>query len=156
MPDSVDVAIIGAGPAGSVAAVMLARQGARVLVLERETFPRFSIGESLLPQSMPVLERAGLIGPVSDHGFQLKVGASFRRGRATSEIDFRQKFTAGWGTTFQVQRAEFDKILADQIEPAGGALRYGQTITGVVFDDAGVLVIGDDDVVFRVDGQVFG
>ncbi len=129
-----DVAVIGAGPAGAVAAVMLARRGTDVLVLERETFPRFSIGESLLPQSMPVLERAGVIGAVTDHGFQLKNGASFRRGPKTSVIDFREKYTEGWGTTFQVQRATFDKILADQIEPVGGALRFGQTITGVAFD----------------------
>jgi len=140
IPESIDVAVIGAGPAGAVAAVMLARKGVQVLVLEKETFPRFIIGESLLPQSMPVLERAGLIGPVFEQGFQFKNGAAFRRGALTSVVDFRQKFSSGWGATFQVQRATFDKILADQIEPAGGILRYGQTITDISFDENGAVL----------------
>ena len=65
-----DVLIIGAGPAGSVAAALLLKQGRRVLVLEREQFPRFSIGESLLPQSMEYLQQAGMLQAVVEAGFQ--------------------------------------------------------------------------------------
>ena len=61
----VEVLIIGAGPAGALAAALLCRQGLGVLVLEREQFPRFSIGESLLPQSMEYLQQAGMLGAVA-------------------------------------------------------------------------------------------
>src|ERR1044072_6153200 len=74
---AVDVAIIGAGPAGVVAAVLLRKAGRSVLVLERQHFPRFSIGESLLPQSMTYLEEAGMLQAVVEAGFQYKNGAQF-------------------------------------------------------------------------------
>ena len=74
------VLIIGAGPAGSVAAAMLRKQGREVIILEREQFPRFSIGESLLPQSMEYIEAAGLLQDVVEAGFQYKNGAAFVRG----------------------------------------------------------------------------
>src|ERR1044072_1748196 len=69
---AVEVLIVGAGPAGAVAAALLRRQGRRVLVLEREQFPRFSIGESLLPQSMEYLAEAGMLNTVVKAGFQLR------------------------------------------------------------------------------------
>ena len=71
-----DVVIIGAGPAGSVAAALLNKKGYRVLVLEKEYFPRFSIGESLLPQCMTYLEQAGMLSAVEGATFQLKNGAA--------------------------------------------------------------------------------
>src|SRR5918995_3611452 len=85
---SVEVLIIGAGPAGSVAAALLRQHGRQVLVLEREQFPRFSIGESLLPQSMEYLEQAGMLDAVQRAGFQIKNGAAFGRGDQYSEFDF--------------------------------------------------------------------
>ncbi|MFL6676849.1 MAG: NAD(P)/FAD-dependent oxidoreductase, partial [Burkholderiaceae bacterium] len=78
--ESTDVLIVGAGPAGSVAAAFLRQQGRRVLVLEREQFPRFSIGESLLPQSMEYIEAAGMLRDVVEAGFQFKNGAAFAWG----------------------------------------------------------------------------
>ncbi|MQS10611.1 NAD(P)-binding protein, partial [Streptomyces sp. IF17] len=72
-----EILIIGAGPAGSVAAAMLRQQGRQVLMLERQQFPRFSIGESLLPQSMEYIEAAGLLQDVVEAGFQHKNGAAF-------------------------------------------------------------------------------
>ena len=90
-----DILIIGAGPAGSVAAAMLRQQGRKVLIVEREQFPRFSIGESLLPQSMEYIEAAGLLQDVVEAGFQYKNGAAFVRGERTTEFDFRDKFSPG-------------------------------------------------------------
>jgi 2-polyprenyl-6-methoxyphenol hydroxylase-like FAD-dependent oxidoreductase len=96
---TVEVLVIGAGPAGSVAAALLRQQRWQVLVLEREQFPRFSIGESLLPQSMEYLEQAGMLRAVQEGGFQLKNGAAFGRGEQYSEFDFSDKHSPGWSTT---------------------------------------------------------
>src|SRR3954447_11709733 len=106
-----DVLVIGAGPAGSVAAALLRKQGRQVLVIEREQFPRFSIGESLLPQSMEFLEEAGMLQAVVEAGFQFKNGAHFVYRDQSSSFDFRDKHSPGWGTTYQVERAVFDDIL---------------------------------------------
>ena len=127
----VEVLIIGAGPAGSVAAALLRRQGRQVLVLEREQFPRFSIGESLLPQSMEYLEQAGMLRAVEQGGFQLKNGAAFGRGEQYTEFDFSDKHSAGWSTTYQVQRARFDHLLALEAERQGAEVRYRYEVVAV-------------------------
>lgn len=129
--ETTDILIIGAGPAGSVAAAMLRRHGLRVLMLEREQFPRFSIGESLLPQSMEYIEAAGLLRDVVEAGFQYKNGATFARGDRTTWFDFRDKFSAGWGTTYQVQRADFDHVLAKGAERLGAEVRYRHEVLAV-------------------------
>jgi len=126
-----DVVIIGAGPSGAVAAALLRRQGRRVLVLEREQFPRFSIGESLLPQSMEYLEAAGMLREVVEAGFQYKNGAAFARGDRYTDFDFRDKFSPGWSTTYQVPRAGFDQVLADAAARMGAQIRYRHTVTAV-------------------------
>lgn len=129
-----EILIIGAGPAGAVAAGLLRKQGRQVLILEKEQFPRFSIGESLLPQSMQYIEEAGMLRAVVEAGFQYKNGAAFVRDGRRTEFDFRQKFSAGWGTTYQVQRADFDKVLADCAERAGATLRYRHEVLRVDVD----------------------
>src|SRR5437763_6803340 len=88
----VDVLIIGAGPAGTCAAALLQRQGFNLLVVEAQTFPRFVIGESLLPTSMGVLERAGLLEAVQAQGFMKKFGAVFLQGEQTCNFDFGDQF----------------------------------------------------------------
>ncbi|WP_339718442.1 NAD(P)/FAD-dependent oxidoreductase [Marinomonas primoryensis] len=103
-----DVVVIGAGPSGAVASSILSEKGYRVLVLEKQHFPRFSIGESLLPQCMEILESAGMLQAVVEAGFQYKNGAAFATNNQYSSFDFREKFSTGWGTTYQVQRAQFD------------------------------------------------
>ena len=126
-----EIVIIGAGPAGAVAAGLLRRQGRDVLVIEKEQFPRFSIGESLLPQSMAYIEAAGFLQDVVEAGFQHKNGAAFRRGEKATAFDFRDKFTPGWGTTYQVQRGHFDQVLARAAEKAGAELRFEHQVTAV-------------------------
>ncbi|HKP94983.1 MAG TPA: NAD(P)/FAD-dependent oxidoreductase [Fibrobacteria bacterium] len=126
-----DVAILGAGPSGSLAAALLHKRGLHVAVYERETFPRFSIGESLLPQTMEILEEAGLLRPVVEAGFQYKNGAAFRRGDRSAEFDFRQKSSQGWSTTYQVVRAEFDKVLIDAVAARGVPVHYRHEVTSV-------------------------
>ena len=128
---AVEVLGIGAGPAGSVAAALLRRQGRQVLVLEREQFPRFSIGESLLPQSMEYLEQAGMLRTVQEAGFQFKNGAAFARGQQYAEFDFSDKYSAGWGTTYQVERARFDQLLALEAGRQGAQVHHGHEVGAV-------------------------
>ncbi len=141
--EQVDTLVIGAGPSGSVAAGLLRKQQRKVLIVERQSFPRFSIGESLLPQSMQYLEEAGMLQAVVEAGFQYKNGASFVRGEQKEVIDFRDKFSPGWGTTYQVQRAEFDNLLARCAESAGAELRFRQEVTAVDFSGALPAVTGE-------------
>lgn len=127
----VDVAIIGAGPSGAIAASLLHQQGKRVLVLEKQHFPRFSIGESLLPCCMQFIEEAGMLDALNAAGFQHKNGAAFRRNGTYTTFDFTDKFTPGPGTTFQVQRASFDKLLADTAQSQGVDIRYGEKVEAI-------------------------
>lgn len=126
-----DVIIIGAGPSGAIAGALLVKKGYRVLVLEKERFPRFSIGESLLPQCMAYVEEAGMLKAVQDEGFQLKNGAAFQFRGELTDFDFSKKFSGGWSTTYQVQRARFDQILADQAANIGADIRYQHEVATV-------------------------
>ena len=128
---TVDVAVIGAGPAGAVAAALLRKAGRSVLVLERQHFPRFSIGESLLPQSMAYLEEAGMLQAVVEAGFQYKNGAHFVYRDQSSSFDFRDKHSPGWGTTYQVERAVFDDILIRCASEQGADVRFGHSVRAV-------------------------
>jgi len=128
-----DVVVIGAGPSGSVVATMLRNKGYSVHIVERQHFPRFSIGESLLPQCMAFLEEAGMVEELHEKaaelGFQYKNGAAFVRGEETSDFDFRTKFGEGPATTYQVQRGYFDELLARHAEKKGATIAWGHAIT---------------------------
>lgn len=126
-----DVVIIGAGPAGSVAAAMLVDAGFSVEVLERVHFPRFSIGESLLPQAMEWIAEADLLRDVVEAGFQHKNGAIFRCGDKEECFDFRTKSANGWGTTFQVRRDKFDDLLVRGAVRKGAKVSFGQTVVAM-------------------------
>lgn len=139
------VVIIGAGPSGSTAAALLNKQGIDVLVIEKLQFPRFSIGESLLPACMEVIMEAGMLQSVEAAGFQFKNGAAFRKSGVYSEFDFCDKFTPGPGTTFQVQRAHFDKVLADSAVQQGVEIRYQHEVTSIEFEGSNsILTVADE------------
>ena len=129
-----DVLIVGAGPSGALAAGHLRNAGLSVIIVEKETFPRFSIGESMLPQVMGLLEEAGMLRPVVEEGFQYKNGAAFVRNDKYTEFDFRDKHSEGWGTTFQVQRGRFDQLVAGAAEAKGAEIRFRHEITSVNVD----------------------
>lgn len=134
-----DVVIIGAGPAGSTAAAMLASAGKSVLVVEKQEFPRFSIGESLLPQCMTFIEEAGLLEAVLDNaerlGFQYKEGAAFYHNGNKVDFDFRKKSSEGPGTTYQVKREHFDQLLAQGAAEKGAEIRHGVALETIDFSD---------------------
>jgi flavin-dependent dehydrogenase len=126
--NSADVLIIGAGPSGAIASSLLTAAGRSVIVLEKTQFPRFSIGESLLPHCMRFIEMAGMIPALVDAGYQHKNGAVFVRNGEYTSFDFRDKVSPGWGTTYQVVRADFDQLLAREAERLGADIRYQQEI----------------------------
>ena len=130
-----DVLIIGAGPAGTLAGTLLNREGFRVEIVEKQQFPRFVIGESMLPSSMALLEEAGLLDTVESQGFMRKFGAVFLRGKEICNFDFANQSGPGWKYTYQVTRADFDKALADKVQAAGVPIHYGQAVTAVDFAD---------------------
>lgn len=140
-----DVVIIGAGPAGAVAAALLAQKGYKVEVLERQYFPRFSIGESLLAQSIEYIDQAGLLEDVNAHGFQYKDGAAFHLNGETTSIYFPDKSAPGPSTTFQVMRADLDDILAKGAAKKGANIHFGQEVVGFESDENGVRVNVKDD-----------
>jgi flavin-dependent dehydrogenase len=135
----IDVLIIGAGPAGSNAASLLNKEGFKLLVVEKQTFPRFVIGESLLPHCMDLLKESDLLEAVEARKFIHKCGAVFRRGDEMCNFDFSDQFTDGWKYTFQVPRADFDKTLADTVAARGVEIRYRHGVTAVEFNDDGVI-----------------
>ena len=115
----VDVLIIGAGPSGCVSASILQREGLSVEVIEKEQFPRFVIGESLLPRCMVALEEAGLLDSVAEQSFQKKFGAKFLQGNKVCEFSFSEQFTEGWSWTWQVPRMDFDNTMVKKIIERG-------------------------------------
>src|SRR5690606_4886759 len=107
------------------------------VVIERQHFPRFSIGESLLPQCMEFIAEAGMLDAVNNAGFQFKNGAAFTHNGNYSFFDFTDKFSPGPGTTFQVQRANFDHLLASEAQQQGVEIRYGHGLTALEFTATG-------------------
>ncbi|MEJ7587138.1 MAG: NAD(P)/FAD-dependent oxidoreductase [Ferruginibacter sp.] len=162
--EKVDVLVIGAGPAGTVAASIINKAGYKVKIVEKQLFPRFVIGESLLPRCMEALEEAGFLDAVKAKGFQEKFGAKFVKNGKTCDYLFADQFTPGWNWTWQVPRSEFDKTLADTVEQMGVPVCYETTVTGITFDgsDSSTTVVdkdGNERIVearFIVDGSGYG
>ena len=142
-----DVIIIGAGPSGALAASLLVQNNLRVLVVEKQHFPRFSIGESLLPQSMTYLEQANLLSAVEDCaeklGFQYKNGAVFSSSNQESIFDFSQKLSDGPEYTYQVKRAEFDQLLAQKAQEFGADFAFGYAVNSIEFTPQPILNVSN-------------
>src|SRR5438067_13647921 len=119
---SYDAVIIGAGPAGCAAATILAEKGHRALVLEREKFPRYHIGESLLPFTFEPLQRLGLIEKMSASAFVKKYSVQFisRDGKASEPFYFFNRYDRDTiAQTWQVLRSEFDMMLMENARAKG-------------------------------------
>jgi flavin-dependent dehydrogenase len=130
-----DVVVIGGGPGGSTAATMLARQGLRVLLLERDHFPRPHVGESLLPASMPILEELGVAEAIAEAGFLKKWGASMVWGVDPVPWSWRfEEASPQYPHSYQVDRAEFDRLLLDNARSHGVEVREGHRVTEVTFN----------------------
>jgi flavin-dependent dehydrogenase len=134
--EQVDVLVIGAGPAGTVAASIINKAGYKVKIVEKMKFPRFVIGESLLPRCMEALEEAGFLEAVKAKGFQDKGGAKFVKNGKICDYSFDDQYTKGWAWTWQAPRADFDKALADEVEKMGVPVSYETTVTAIEFDGA--------------------
>ena len=153
-----DAVVVGGGPAGSTVAHLLAKAGAKVLVLEKETFPRFRIGESLLPFSTPIFEKLGVLDEIKAR-FQHKLGAFFtEEGKeANRKVVFAHGFKKGYGLAFHAKRAELDEILIRAAERAGAEVRFGWKVASLVKNGAGVegvRAIGPDGVSHEIRARV--
>lgn len=133
LKENVDVLVIGAGPSGCVAASYLHNNGVKVKVVEKSKFPRFVIGESLIPRVMDHFEEAGLLDSLDTMDFEKKFGARFLRGDEVCLFDFSDKFGEGWDWTWQVPRADFDNTLAQEVIKKGIDLEFETGVTNVVF-----------------------
>lgn len=134
MSDQQQVIVMGGGPGGSTCAALLARAGVKVLLLEREVFPRYHIGESLLLSCVPILEMSGAIDRVAAAGFQVKKGAVFHWGADKWVVDW-PSVVAPDARSWQVDRATFDHLLLRNAADNGVDVVEGATVKGVDFTE---------------------
>lgn len=132
--DDFDVVVIGGGPGGSATAGLLAKKGHKVLVLEKEKFPRYHIGESLITGSMPTLEALDLRERLDKMGYVRKYGGTLMWGRNQGSWDFRFTEASEYEYTFQVRRADFDSVLLSRARELGALVIEEATVQEGIFD----------------------
>lgn len=141
-----DAIVIGGGPGGSTAATFLAQAGKRVLVLEKETFPRFHIGESLLPYNRIIFEQMGVLPKLEAAGLIRKTGAQFHIGNGSKKLKliFRNGRFTREPAAFQVERAAFDDLLLKHAMECGAEVRQGCAVTNFSITEGDVSVEATD------------
>lgn len=144
--EEVDVLVIGAGPSGSVSSAYLNNNNIKVKVVEKAAFPRPVIGESLIPRVMDHFNEVGLIPAITKVGFERKWGARFLRDDKTCVFDFSDKFGEGWDWTWQVPRADFDMVIAEEIQRQGVEIEFESEVIDVEFiDDYSITTVQDKE-----------
>ncbi|HXI60869.1 MAG TPA: NAD(P)/FAD-dependent oxidoreductase [Polyangia bacterium] len=147
--NNVDVIVIGGGPAGSTAANLLSQAGHRVRLLEKEHFPRFHIGESLLPIDLPIFARLGV--QLDPAAFIRKDGAEFideRSGQSATFL-FSEALDGTPKSAYQVERSRFDHVLLQRAAALGADVRQGVAVQEVITDQAGASVLTKDGATHR-------
>ncbi|HEY0047488.1 MAG TPA: NAD(P)/FAD-dependent oxidoreductase [Flavobacterium sp.] len=133
LKEMVDVLVIGAGPSGCVSASYLHKNNVKVKVVEKSIFPRLVVGESLIPRVMDHFAEAGLFEALDSQNFEKKLGARFISGEKICVFDFSNKFGEGWDWTWQVPRADFDNVMAQEIVRKGVDLEFESEVIAVEF-----------------------
>jgi flavin-dependent dehydrogenase len=135
-----DVIVVGGGPAGSTVATLVARAGRRVLLLDRERFPRFRLGESLMPATYWTLERLGVLDKMKSSHFPRKQSVQFfsRNGKSSVPFYFTEFDSHESSMTWQVERAEFDKMLLDHCSASGVEVRLEANVRDLRLEGSGV------------------
>lgn len=132
--ESVEVLVIGAGPSGCVSASYLINNNINVKIVEKSKFPRYVIGESLLPRCMDHFEEVGLLDVLKLQNYEIKRGARFLRKNDVCNFDFSLKHTDGWDWTWQVPRGHFDNVLAKEVQKKGVPIDFENEVVDVEFD----------------------
>jgi len=144
MQDSFDVIVVGGGPSGSTVSTLVAKQGHRVLLLERERFPRHQIGESLLPATIHfICPLLGVEEEIANAGFPKKLGGVLRWGKSAKPWSFSFGATPALSGpnayAYQVRRADFDDILLKNAKKRGVDVREQHTVRGLIQEDGRVV-----------------
>ena len=141
-----DVIVVGGGPAGSTTAALLAQHGRRVLLVEREPFPRYHIGESLIPYTWFTLDRLGVLDWLKRSGSQKKYIVQFVSiaGKVSQPFYFYETLKHECATTWQVWRGEFDAMLLDNARAKGAEVRQGVSVRDVIMDGDRVVGVQTD------------
>ena len=154
-----DVVVIGGGPAGSTTSTLIARQGYKVELFERERFPRFHIGESLIPETYWVLKRLGMLPKMQQSHFVKKHSVQFvnANGKLSAPFYFWDNKPHECSQTWQVVRSEFDKLMLDNAREHGVVAHEGVRVLDVLMEDGrarGVRVKGEDGAEREVRAKV--
>lgn len=131
--ESIDVLVIGAGPSGCVSAAYLHNNNVNVKIVEKSKFPRYVIGESLLPRCMDHFEEVGLLDALKKQNYEIKRGARFMKKDKVCNFDFSLKHSDGWNWTWQVPRADFDNVLAEEVQNKGVPIDFENEVVDIVF-----------------------